>query len=116
MTRFSSDEYMPADWSFVVWAQNEAVDIKAQSEESDHFPTYKLSDTVKVYDLKGNQIENPGNTSSGGNNSGGGSSGGGSTDYDQGDNTDRNDDNKDDDLEPYIPFEYDYNPSECKAC
>ena len=33
------------------------MDVTTQSGESEHFPNFKMSDTVKLFDLKGNPIE-----------------------------------------------------------
>ena len=33
------------------------MDVTTQSGESEHFPNYKMSDTVKLLDLKGNPID-----------------------------------------------------------
>lgn len=58
-TYFDSSEYLPSDYSVVVWASEEAVDIDVitQNVESEHFPNYKMSDSVQLYDLQGKVID-----------------------------------------------------------
>ena len=57
-TKFHEDEYLPSDYSLVVWATEEAVDIDALDlVHEHHFPTYNLSNTVQLYDLQGNLID-----------------------------------------------------------
>ena len=82
-TLFGTKSLMPSDFSFVVWSTEEPVNIDVTSAghgASQKFPQYQISDTVKIYDLKGNLIENPGHKipiqGGGGSTTGGGSSGG----------------------------------------
>ena len=47
------DDLQPADYSFVVWADEDPVDIEVTSHggASESFPTFRMSDSVDVYDL-----------------------------------------------------------------
>merc|ERR1719232_1237039 len=85
-TMFGADNLLPSDFSFVVWSTGEPVDIEITGGHgaSEKFPQFQMSDTVKLYDLNGDLIENPGHkipieggSSSGGSSTGGGGSTGG---------------------------------------
>jgi len=68
MVKFGYYNILPSDYSFVVWASKTPVTIDVKTHdhgESATFPTYKLSDSVKLYDFKGNLIDREGE--SGGN-------------------------------------------------
>jgi len=55
---WAETDLQPADYSFVVWADESPVDIRVTSHDgaSETFPTYRMSDTVCVYDLADNKI------------------------------------------------------------
>ena len=55
---FGTNDLLPSDYSLVVWATEEPVSITVSnhSGNSEHFPTYKMSENVSVYDFNGNLI------------------------------------------------------------
>jgi len=50
---------LPSDYSFVVWATETPVSIEVKTHDfkSEHFPNFSMSDSVKLYDMKGNLID-----------------------------------------------------------
>ena len=66
-TKFGTDNLLPSDYSFVVWAEEQPVDIEVTSHDtpSQHFPNFQMSETVQFKDLQGNIITGSGSSSGG---------------------------------------------------
>ena len=62
--KFTKENLLPSDYSFVAWASESPVTIDVQHDhdhgESVVFPTYQLSDSVNLYDFNGNLIDGEG--------------------------------------------------------
>ena len=64
---FGSDNLLPSDFSFVVWAEEDPVDITVTSHDnpSEHFPNYRMSESLQFYDLWGRLISGSDSSSGG---------------------------------------------------